>query len=172
MVVPPPKTPYMRIVLGIREAPVTTQQSPEIMGALTREIFMAAVDRMDHQLDGTELILSQWLALKLISAGSIRCVGDVGREIGLETGASTRLVDQLENRGFIVRSRSVTDRRVVGIRLTDDGAAVIESMQPRLACFWRERLRMFSGEEIDLLFNMLFRLRDGLRSDEANSPSS
>ena len=141
------------------------EHAPETMGALIRETFRAMVNRMDRQFADTDLVLSQWLTLKLVGAGTISCVGDVGREIGIETGASTRLVDQLEIRGLIVRSRSITDRRVVGICLTEAGSAAIKRIQPRLTSFWREHLEIFDGEELDLLFNMLLKLRSRFRSD-------
>lgn len=149
---------------------MTTGQPPETMGALIRETFRAMVARVEHQFDDSDLALSQWLALKLIGAGDIACIGDVNRELGLESGAATRLVDQLENRHLLQRRRSMTDRRVVGIELTQDGAAVIEAMQPRLAAFWREQLGIFSEAEQDMLFAMLSRLRDRLSSETTGEP--
>ncbi len=75
---------------------MTLKKHPEAMGALIREIFRAMIDRVEYQFNDMDLVLSQWLALKLIGAGTICCIGDVTRELGLETGASTRLIDQLE----------------------------------------------------------------------------
>ena len=139
---------------------------PEAMGALIRKTFRAMVERVEHQFDDTDLVLSQWLALKLTGAGTISCIGDVTRELGLETGASTRLIDQLEDRGLLVRCRSVTDRRVVGVALTEQGMAVVEDMQPRLARFWQQQLGIFSEADRDLLFDMLMRLRHRLVIDQ------
>ena len=140
----------------------TKAYSPDQMGALVRETFRAMVDRVEHQFDDVDLILSQWLTLKLVGSGRIGCIGDVNRELGLESGSSTRLVDQLENRGLLVRERSAIDRRVVGISLTEQGGVVIESMQPRLFRFWDEQLSQFSVEEREQLFKLLARLRDSL----------
>ncbi|QEH80915.1 winged helix DNA-binding protein [Sphingomonas sp. C8-2] len=105
------------------------------MGGLVRETFRAMVERVEHQFNDTDLVLSQWLTLRLIGSGRIACIGDVVREIGLESGSATRLVDQLENKKLLVRKRSTTDRRVVGIRLTEEGEAVVKSTQPRLVSF-------------------------------------
>ena len=140
---------------------------PEAMGALVRETFRAMVKRVEHQFDDMDLVLSQWLALKLTGAGTISCVGDVTRELGLETGASTRLIDHLENRGLLVRRRSVIDRRVVGVALTEQGIAVLEDIQRRLARFWQEELGIFSEIERNLLFDMLTRLRNRLVIDQS-----
>ena len=146
--------------------PMTAEHPPEAMGALIRETFRAMVECVEHQFDDADLVLSQWLALKLIGAGTITCVSDVSRELGIATGASTRLVDQLENFRFLMRRRSATDRRVVEIMLTKAGKAVVEEMQPRLARFWSEQLDIFSDAERNLLFSMLFRLREKLGVDK------
>ena len=136
------------------------------MGALIRDIFRAMIARVEYQFVDTDLVLSQWLALKLIGNGSIACIGDVTRELGIESGASTRLVDQLENRGLLTRQRSADDRRIVRIALTEGGAAVIDEMQPRLVQFWREQLNIFSPADLDLLFAMLLRLRNKLGNEK------
>ena len=151
---------------------LNVKHPPETMGALIRDLSRAMFDRIEHQFDDTDLVLSQWLALKLIGIGSISCIGDVTRELGIETGASTRLVDQLENRKLLVRRRSVTDRRIVGVALTENGVAVVEDMQPRLIRFWQDQLAIFSEAECELLFDMLTRLRRKLDVDQIGAAAS
>jgi len=124
------------------------------------------VERVEHVFDDTDLTLSQWLTLKLMGEGAIMCIGDVNRELGITSGAATRLVDQLEGRMFICRQRSTSDRRSVGISLTDEGRSVIRVMQPRMAGFWARQLSIFTPAERSLLFSLLARLRDDLRAAE------
>lgn len=135
------------------------------MGALVRETFRAMVERVEHQFDDTDMNLSQWLTLKLIGSGEISCIGDVNRSLGLESGSSTRLVDQLECKGLLARKRSATDRRVVEIGLTPEGAAILQAVRPRLASFWETQLSIFSETEQDQLFTLLTRLRDRLADE-------
>lgn len=136
--------------------------SPDRMGALIRETFRAMIDGVEHQFDDMDLVLSQWLTLRLMASGRIECIGDVNREIGLESGSSTRLVDQLERRGLIKRNRCHEDRRVVEIHLTPRGHSVIAGMQPRLMSFWNDSLSVFSDTERQQLFDLLRRLRNVL----------
>jgi len=137
-------------------------RSPDQMGALIRETFRAMVERVEAQFQDTDIALSQWLTLKLIGSGKIGCIGDVNRELGLESGSSTRLVDQLESKGLLSRRRSSTDRRVVGIHLTEAGILVIKAMQPQIEGFWTKQLSVFSSGEQEQLFALLSRLRCGL----------
>jgi DNA-binding MarR family transcriptional regulator len=140
------------------------------MGALIRETFRAMIARAEPQFENTDFVFSQWLTLKLIDSGRISCIGDITREVGLESGASTRQVDQLEKRGLLSRRRSTGDRRIVGIGLTGQGAKVVRDMQPRLLHFWQERLAVFTAAEQEQLFSLLSRLRDELVND--TEPSS
>ena len=146
---------------------MTGAPPPDQIGGLIRETFRAMVSRVEQEFDHDGLALSQWLALRLIDEGRISCIGDVNKELGLESGASTRLVDQLENKKMLVRRRSEYDRRVVKILITDDGRKFVVSMQPRLLAFWKARLSSFSAGELNQLFSLLSRLRDRLAVDDA-----
>lgn len=135
---------------------------PEAMGRLIRETFRAMTRCIEHQFEQTEIIFSQWLALKLVDEGGIRCVTDVNRELGIQSGAATRLVDRLESQGLLRRCRSGIDRRVVQLELTNDGRATVIAMQSSLTVFWARHLTMFSDRDQQEFFSMLTRLRDSL----------
>jgi hypothetical protein len=61
-------------------------------------------------------------------------------------------------RGFIVRHRSETDRRVVTLALTARGRDMVEALAPKMMHFWNGLLSGFSHEEVDSLINFLTRL--------------
>lgn len=121
------------------------------------------VRSVERQFDDTDIIFSQWLTLKLVAAGTIHCIGDVVRELAIESGAATRLVDQLEMRGLLRRIRSQQDRRVVRLSITSEGRRLIDVMLPKLQHFWDEQLAIFEPAELRQLFVLLGRLRDGLQ---------
>lgn len=134
----------------------------DVLGALLRETTRAMLSRIEPLICTSGLAFSQWLALKLIASGRITCVGDVQREVGIETGASTRLIDQLESKGLIERRRQRDDRRVVTVVVTTAGDDMIASVQPLLGDFWINQLAAFSIEEQHKLVDLLTRLRDGM----------
>jgi DNA-binding MarR family transcriptional regulator len=138
------------------------EQASEGMGKLVRETFRAMIDCVEPHFDQDELALSQWMTLKLVGSGKITCIGDVTRELGISGGASTRLVDQLERKGLLARTRDRGDRRVVMIALTEQGAATLKAVQPRIGAFWDEQLSIFTAQERQTLFLLLTRLRDSL----------
>jgi len=120
------------------------------------------IRRVEHEFDQTDLALSQWMALRLIDTGTIACVGDVCRELGLDSGTSTRLIDQLELKCLIRRQRSGRDRRIVSLFISEAGRELVCAMQPRLRSFWSSHLEIFSAEEKAQLFTLLGRLRERL----------
>lgn len=134
------------------------------MGSLIRDVYLAMIEAVEKRLVGTDLILSQWLVLQLIDLDRIACIGDVSRELGLDSGASTRLVDQIEMKGLVRRRRSTTDRRVVGLSLTPAGGEMLYAMRPRIDAFWDDRLQGFDTNERNVLIDLLKRLRARLRA--------
>ncbi len=81
-----------------------------------------------------------------------------------DTGAFTRLLDQMEGRGWIKRKRSTEDRRVVELALTSAGRKAVASLLPIVANFYNELLSGFTHEEADTLIKLLTRLIDRLSS--------
>ena len=47
-------------------------------------------------------------------------VGGIAAGLGISAGWASRLVEELEERGYVVRERDVADRRIVRVRLSPD----------------------------------------------------
>jgi DNA-binding MarR family transcriptional regulator len=63
----------------------------------------------------------------------------------------TRLIDKLEERGFVQRSRSEEDRRMMIHRITDDGLALLEEMAPAIDAVIDEFDRRVSDRDLEHL---------------------
>lgn len=64
--------------------------------------------------------------LRLHREGRPVPVGHLGEQLVLTSGGATRLVDRLEDEGWVERVACPTDRRVQHIRLTPDGDEALE----------------------------------------------
>ena len=53
-------------------------------------------------------------------------IGELAKRERVSSPAITKHVDNLERKGLVERTRSLEDRRVVAVRATDEGVAVIE----------------------------------------------
>jgi DNA-binding MarR family transcriptional regulator len=133
------------------------------LGLLFRQVRDAMWTRMEHELSvaGHELTFSQYVTLKLLSAGPAG-VTDLARFAELNPGAMTRLLDKLEARGIVARVADPTDRRALNIHLTDAGQAMWQDVNQ---CGQRVRERAMTGmsdEQRELLTRMLEQVRDNL----------
>ena len=69
------------------------------------------------------LTYPQYLAMIVLATGE-RTVGELGDELGLDSGTLSPLLRRLERRGLVARRRDETDERVVRASLTGEGASV------------------------------------------------
>jgi len=106
----------------------------------------------------------QWAPLYKLHLGHATTVAELARECQLDTGAMTRLLDRLEAKGLCRRVRSVSDRRVVNIELTDEGRAAARQVPHVLCRVQNEALAGFTGEEWVQLKGYLRRILDNAQA--------
>lgn len=91
-------------------------------------VFMEMVRRLHSELAGQMIpgiTGSQFFVLKKISERGRMTVSEVAEELGGSLSAITALVNRLVNNGLAVRTRDLTDRRLVWLETTDQGAEVM-----------------------------------------------
>ncbi len=128
------------------------------VGYLMRMAVNRVLPQMETLFEHEELTFSQWTTLVALHDGRISTAGDLAHNICHDAGSLTRLIDQMEKRGFVTRTRSESDRRVVTIALTPHGRAVVEALAPKVMNLWNGLLSGFTHAEIDTLISLLTRL--------------
>ena len=135
------------------------QYSPDqSVGFLIRKVMVSILAQADRELAPHDLTHAQWLPLYKLAMGQASTVASVARELGMDPGAMTRSLDRLECKGLIRRERSLLDRRVVNLHLTDEGQTVAREVPAVLAGVLNAHLAGFSEAEWKLLLEMLHRL--------------
>ncbi|MVT02233.1 MarR family transcriptional regulator [Enterobacter sp. 10-1] len=81
-------------------------------------------------LDPLGLTFPQYLVMLELFRMTPRTVGEIGNNLGMDTGTITPVLKRLERAGRICRTRDNTDERRVLITLTDEGNA----LQDKLWC--------------------------------------
>lgn len=84
---------------------------------------------------------------------------EIGGRLLDRTPDVTRLLNRLEKVGLIERERSAQDRRVVNVRVSDAGIALLDRMNPQVTARQDELLGDLSEEEQRLLSSLLERVR-------------
>ena len=85
---------------------------------------------------------------------------ELAERADLAPATVTQMLDHLEAGGFVTRTRSELDRRVVLSVLTERGAAVVAERHAQMEPRWREALAEFSDVELLAAANVLNRLGD------------
>lgn len=80
---------------------------------------------------GVDLNFSQFLALKRLGAEGPMAPGELARSLNYNPGALTRLLDKLEQRGYLQRVPDPDDRRSLRLELTASGRDIRTRM---IAC--------------------------------------
>ncbi len=88
-------------------------------------------------------------------------ITELGEQMVLTSGGATRLVDRLEENGYIERISCLTDRRIHWAQLTDEGIAVLtEALAAHLDDLEQHFASQLSEAERQALDSILDRLRE------------
>jgi DNA-binding MarR family transcriptional regulator len=133
--------------------------------AKARNVLIARTDRALKPLDLTSQQIGVILAL---ASGRARSALELSREMSYDSGSMTRMLDRLEKKGFVRRTRSGADRRIVELRLTERGQDAAARLPAIGAAVLNEQLRGFSHTELDSLIAMLARVIGNSPMDAAD----
>ena len=140
----------------------------ESIGHQLISVMMLMRREVDRRMAQHGLTDAQWKPLWKLKIGRATNAIELAREMDIDAGAVTRMLDRLEAKGLIERVRSEADRRVVHLRLTASGDAVAKKVPFVLAAVNNDFLRGFSEAEWKQLRRMLSRMADNgaaLQSD-------
>ena len=137
----------------------------ESVGYMMRRILTTIAQAVELQMcEPGSPTYPQWVPLHKLHMGRATTVAELARECQLDTGAMTRLLDRLEAKGLCRRVRSLADRRVVNIELTDEGRTAAEQVPHILSRVQNEHLAGFSAEEWEQLKSYLRRILDNAQA--------
>ncbi|WP_245598135.1 MarR family winged helix-turn-helix transcriptional regulator [Ottowia thiooxydans] len=115
--------------------------------------------RVQARFSDTDPSFEEWMALKLLFDGVAENAGDLARDLGIASGATTRLIDSIEKQGFVERDRTRQDRRVVLVKLTALGKRHYLSKVPDMVDCWNEIFEDFQTHEVVQLITLLAKLK-------------
>ena len=134
------------------------------VGYLTKRVFQLARIGLEPVFADEEVTHVQWSALMALQYGVGGTAAERARHLCHDTGATTRIVDMLEERGLIERCRCTEDRRVVRLSLTEAGHAISDRCKAKVFAQWNEWLADWSPQEIERFVGDLLRLRNKLET--------
>ena len=148
-----------------------TYQPCKGLGALISRVkteMLLALDRelaADKRLAGLEMSAAQWIIIaNLAGPEGPRSAADLCKGISYDAGAMTRMLDRLESKGLIRRTRSAEDRRLMHLELTEEGRAAYPRMREISMAVANRFLRGFTKSEARQLEGFLTRMLDSAQA--------
>ena len=96
---------------------------------------------------------------------------DLASRLGMRKAATGTLLDNLEGKGLVERTRGREDRRLQLISITDEGRSVVEAGDHMAEPLGQELRKGVSRDERVQLVSILQRIRQNLRSTEKGHPA-
>lgn len=141
-------------------------RAADSVGHLVRRAYTIMLGRMEAAFAGHDFTLMQWIVLIYLRDGIASTASEIAREFEHDSGALTRLIDRLEQRGLLIRRRSERDRRVIELELTPKGRRTIEELLPLVVGQMNDALAPFTREEFEQFRTLLSRLVEHLQRTE------
>jgi DNA-binding MarR family transcriptional regulator len=105
------------------------------------------VAEMDLAVKDLEITTQQMGILLSMRHGVGSTPFELAKLLGIDTGLMTRMLDKLESKGLLERSRSLEDRRVVNLNLTAKGEEVAALLPGIVPGVLNKRLKKFTKAE-------------------------
>jgi DNA-binding MarR family transcriptional regulator len=116
---------YGYIMRGMQTDPAPVIHRPPSLGVLIGQVRNELVRALETELhrQGVDLRYTQFLALKRLAMDGPMHAGELARALEHDAGAMTRVIDQLEKKGYVVRQPNPQDRRALRLAVTESGMA-------------------------------------------------
>jgi DNA-binding MarR family transcriptional regulator len=144
---------------------VSTYKAQLSVGYLVKRAHSLMLDIMEPVFEQRGFSFIQYVVLAWLRDGIAVNPKDICSQYRHDSGALTRIIDQLAERGLLERVRRDKDRRKVELQLTPAGRETIESLIPLVVDKLNEALTDFSKAEVEELLRLLVKLNTTLQAD-------
>jgi len=127
-------------------------QSVGFLLTKARNLITAEMDTALKDLDITGPQMGIILAMQ---RGLASTPFELSKMLSVDTGLMTRMLDKLETKGLLERSRSLDDRRVVNLILTKKGEEIAGEIPKIAPEVLNARLKKFTKAEFEELCRLL-----------------
>jgi DNA-binding MarR family transcriptional regulator len=142
----------------------STYKSQFSIGYLVKRAHSLMLDVMEPLFENHGFSFIQYVILALVRDGIAVNPKDICSQYRHDSGALTRVIDQLAERGLLERVRRNRDRRKVELQLTPAGRETIESLIPLVVAKLNEALTDFTKAEVQELLRLLIKLNTTLQA--------
>jgi DNA-binding MarR family transcriptional regulator len=142
---------------------VATYKAQLSIGYLVKRAHSMMLDIMEPVIEQRGFSFVQYVVMSSLRDGIAVNPKTICAQFRHDSGALTRIIDQLAERGLLERVRRDKDRRKVELQLTPAGRETIESLIPLMVDKLNEVLSDFSKAEVQEFLRLLVKLNTTLQ---------
>jgi DNA-binding MarR family transcriptional regulator len=143
---------------------IATYKAQLSVGYLVKRAHSLMLDIMEPVIEQRGFSFVQYVVMSALRDGIAVNPKVICAQYRHDSGALTRVIDQLAERGLLERVRRDRDRRKVELQLTAAGRETIESLIPLVVGKLNEVLTDFSKTEVRELLRLLVKLNTTLQA--------
>jgi DNA-binding MarR family transcriptional regulator len=150
---------------------IKTYQARNSVGYLVKRTYALMLDALEPAFAAHGFTFMQYVILMQLRARAAINLRDICHEFRHDSGALTRVIDQLAERGLVERRRSAQDRRKVDLHLTAAGRRTCEQLIPLVVDKLNRAVASFSRAEHAELVRLLEKFIAGMQAGLAPADS-
>ncbi len=131
---------------------------PDLLGFHLRLAQVAIYRDFAIAMSELDLTQKQCATLQLIGANPGTSQVDLAGTLGADRATMMAMVDRLEDRGYLTRQRSISDRRRQHLHLTDTGRKVLTKAKATIDAHEATFTARFTPAELEALMEALRRI--------------
>lgn len=139
---------------------VVPQATADELGFLVNGAHAAINASIDSALQPLGITAAQFMVFNGIAKGTQCTIGELCRSVRYDSGAMTRLLDRIEQKGLIRRVANPLDRRSYLLELTAKGEVLAPRARRRAQAVSDALLQRFSQREANALRALLHKIRE------------
>lgn len=131
---------------------------PDLLGFHLRLAHVAVYRDFSEALAELDLTQKQCATMQLVGANPGASQVDLAATLGTDRATMMAIIDRLQARGFVLRKRSIEDRRRQELHLTPEGVRVLAQAKDAIAEHEERFKSRFTARELATLVDALRRV--------------
>jgi len=107
----------------------------------------------------------QFIALQWLDELGDMTIGELSTKMYLAFSTTTDLVDRMEQKELVIRSRDTKDRRVVRVHLLEKGKQIIAKVVEKRQGYLQDVVKDFDDSEVEVLSTLLLRMYQEMKEE-------
>ncbi|MFF2857774.1 MarR family winged helix-turn-helix transcriptional regulator [Peribacillus sp. NPDC058002] len=117
-------------------------------------------DRIKEEMAKNKLGITEFSVLEVHYQKGKQTIQQIGNCILISSGSMTYVIDKLEQRGVLNRNACPDDRRMIHVRLTDDGNELMNEIMPKYHELVDDMFDSLNSGEAETFVNLLKKVRN------------